>query len=165
MPDISEIASFRCPYPTTDIIIRYTENDNDYEYEKRKTGIVLIKRKNPPYGIAIPGGFLEYGLSLEENARKEAKEETGLEINLKEGADPYCVRSDPSRDPRFHTISIVYLVEGYGKLKAGDDALDARVYSMHEVENLIMNNGLAFDHGDILKKYVRDWKRSTPMYW
>jgi len=160
MPDKGKLITFRSPYPTTDIIIRYKQVD---EEGKGKEGIVLIERKNPPYGLAIPGGFLEYGLSLEENARKEAREETGLEIILRDGTHPYCVRSDPSRDPRFHAISIVYLVEGYGRLKAGDDALEARVYSMLEVESLVRDNKLAFDHGDILKEYLQDWKRSIPV--
>ena len=92
------------PYPTTDIII---------EYERAgKEGIILIMRKNPPIGLALPGGFAEYGISLEENARKEGKEETNLEVILENEEQPFCVHSDPQRDPRGHMISVTYIAKG-----------------------------------------------------
>lgn len=121
------------PVPTVDIIIEYEE------------GIVLIKRKNPPYGWAIPGGFVDYGESLEEAAVREAGEETGLRVELKRQFHTY---SDPKRDPRTHTISTVFVASGEGTMKGADDALEARVFGK---ENLPAD--LAFDHGQILKDY------------
>ncbi|HLC55218.1 MAG TPA: NUDIX hydrolase [Candidatus Nanoarchaeia archaeon] len=137
----------RNPYPTTDLIIEYQRPG-----EER---IVLIKRNNPPYGIALPGGFAEWGLSLEENACKEAREETGLHIKITSPEQPFCVHSSPSRDPRGHMISITYIAKGYGTICAGDDAKEARPYTLREVRQLIRENALAFDHGRILEKYLR----------
>ena len=137
---------YKNPSPTTDIIIEY--------YDGKKEGVVLIERKNPPYGLAIPGGFAEYGLSLEDNAIKEAKEETGLDIILENPEHPLCVHSKPDRDPRGHMISIAYIAKGYGILKGGDDAKGARIYSIDEILELTNNNNLAFDHADILREYL-----------
>ncbi len=145
-PARDEINGYRNPIPTTDIIIEHNDG--------RKEGIVLITRRNPPYGIAIPGGFAEYGLSLEENARKEAMEETGLEIILENPERPLCVHSEPSRDPREHIMSVTYVAKGIGKLAAGDDAASARLYTIDEVIELIRSNGLAFDHARALQKYL-----------
>jgi len=133
------------PLLATDIIIEYNDGN--------KEGIVLIKRKNPPYGIAIPGGIQEYGLSLEENAKKEAKEETNLEIMLQK-EKPLCINSNPDRDPRGHIISVTYVANGFGKLKAGDDAAEAGVYNIDEVKKLIEKDMLQFDHAKILEKYL-----------
>ncbi|HIG98722.1 TPA: adenylyltransferase/cytidyltransferase family protein [Candidatus Woesearchaeota archaeon] len=134
------------PVPTTDAVIEYNG------------GIVLITRKNPPYGIAIPGGFAEGGLRLEENVRKEAMEETGLAFIAK-GRQPMAIFDDPGRDPRGHIISIAYAGRGYGELVAGDDAAGARVYSIEEIKRLIAGGTigcmpLAFDHAAILAKYL-----------
>jgi len=145
MPKAKEIEHYRNPFPTTDIIIGYKNCT--------KQGIVLITRKNPPYGIAIPGGFAEWGISLEENARKEAMEETGLEIIIENPGRPY-VYSDPNRDPRGHMVSNTFYANGYGTLRAGDDAKTAEVYTIQEVIELIRNNGLAFDHSKILEDYL-----------
>lgn len=141
------MTKYRNPLPTTDIIIEYDDGI--------KQGIVLVERRNPPYGLAIPGGFAEYGLTLEDNARKEAKEETGLEIEIKNPGRPW-VYSNPNRDPRCHTITNVFLAKGRGKLNAGDDAKDAKIYTLYEVESLIKNNRFAFDHGVILQLYLID---------
>lgn len=146
MPKQNEIKHCGNPIPTTDIIIEYAQGD--------KGGIVLITRKNPPYGLALPGGFAEYGISLEDNAVKEAKEETGLDVIIQNMGEPLMVRSDPSRDPRAHMISVVYVARGYGNLQAGDDAAAARIYSRDEVRQLIRDNKLAFDHGEILSSYL-----------
>ena len=89
----SRAGDFKNPIPTVDIII-----------ELEGKGIILIKRKNPPYGWAIPGGFVDYGESLENAAMREAKEETSLDIELIKQFHTY---SDPKRDKRFHTISTV----------------------------------------------------------
>jgi ADP-ribose pyrophosphatase YjhB (NUDIX family) len=145
MAGTGEVKHYRNPFPTTDIIIEYKNCT--------KEGIVLITRKNPPYGIAIPGGFAEWGISLEENARKEAMEETGLEIIIENPGRPY-VYSDPKRDPRGHMVSNTYYAKGFGSLRAGDDAKTARIYSIDEVIELVRNNRLAFDHSRILGDYL-----------
>ena len=82
-------------------------------------GIVLIERKNPPFGWALPGGFVDYGESLEDAVVREAKEETSLDIS---GVKQFHTYSDPKRDPRFHTIGTVYIAQAEGKPQAGDDA-------------------------------------------
>lgn len=142
---------YRNPIPTTDIIIEYSDGAKD--------GIVLVERKNPPYGLAIPGGFAEYGLELHENAAKEAKEETNLEIIITEPNKPFLVSSKPDRDPRAHMISICYIAQGQGHLRAGDDAAQAYLFSHDEVQELIDQNKLAFDHGMILQSYL-DWRKT-----
>jgi len=146
MPAQEALQTFRNPFPTTDLIIEYTN--------AHKSGIVLITRKNPPYGIALPGGFAEYGLSLEENARKEAMEETGLEVVIQNPEQPFCVHSDPERDPRGHMISITYIAQGSGTLRAGDDAKTATLYTIPEVLELLRSNRFAFDHAKIIEKYL-----------
>jgi len=130
--------AFRNPVPTVDIIIELTRKDG-------KKGIVLIKRKNPPYGWALPGGFVDYGESLEEAAIREAKEETSLEIELLSQFHTY---SDPERDPRQHTITTVYTARACGTPRAQDDAQDIGVFTEDEIDF-----PLAFDHGTILKDY------------
>lgn len=127
------------PFITVDIIIEV------------EGGIVLIERSNPPFGWAIPGGFLDYGETLENCAIREAKEETGLDIFDLEQMFTY---SDPKRDPRFHTVTTVFVAKSKGKPKAGDDAQNAKVVSLDEISNL----KLAFDHEDVLKDY-KNFKR------
>ncbi len=125
--------TFRNPVPTVDTIV-----------EKDK-GIVLINRKNPPSGWALPGGFVNYGESLEEAARRETKEETNLEIKeLRQ----FRVYSNPKRDPRCHTITTVFTARGQGKLKARDDAKKIKVFGREELPQ-----DLAFDHRQILEDY------------
>lgn len=121
------------PIPTCDVIIEY------------KGGIVLIKRKNPPPGWAIPGGFVDYGESVEQAAVREAREETGLDVRLVRQFHTY---SAPDRDARFHTISTVYIAKGEGELSAGDDAQEAGVFTRDRLPD-----ELAFDHENILKDY------------
>ena len=125
---------YRNPVPTVDIII---------EWEDR--GIILIKRKNEPYGWALPGGFVDYGESLEQAAIREAKEETSLHVELLEQLHTY---SDPRRDPRQHTISTVYLARGKGEARAADDAMELKVF-----EEKYLPCQLVFDHQKILKDY------------
>jgi len=105
----------------------------------------LIRRKNPPEGWALPGGFVDYGETLEAAAIREAKEETGLDAKLIRQFHSY---SDPSRDPRQHTISTVFVAEGSGKAAAGDDAGEIGVFSGADLPN-----DLAFDHKQILEDY------------
>ncbi|MCX7974243.1 MAG: NUDIX hydrolase [Candidatus Aminicenantes bacterium] len=133
----------RNPFPTVDIIIEIKRPDG-------KEGIILIERKNPPYGWALPGGFVEYGESLEEAARREAKEETSLEIELLRQFHTY---SAPSRDPRFHTISTVFIARASGTPKAKDDARAIGIFTSEEI-----NFPLAFDHGQIIKDYFKEKK-------
>lgn len=132
----TEIEIYRNPIPTVDIII-----------EMEQGGIVLIKRKNPPYGWAIPGGFVDYGESLEEAAVREAMEETNLKVeNLRQ----FRAYSDPDRDPRHHTISNVYIAKAKGKPEARDDALAIGVFTESSLPEEI-----AFDHRKILADYFQ----------
>ncbi|MBI4736039.1 MAG: NUDIX hydrolase [candidate division NC10 bacterium] len=108
--------------------------------------IVLIRRRNPPYGWALPGGFVEYGESLEAAAVREAKEETGLDIQLIRQLHTY---SDPSRDPRGHTVSTVFIATAQGTPQAGDDAGDVRTVRATEPPA-----ALAFDHEKVLADYL-----------
>lgn len=128
------VEKYKNPVPTVDIII---------ELEGR--GIVLIKRKNPPFGWAIPGGFLDYGESLETAAVREAKEEVSLDVELVEQLHTY---SDPSRDKRHHTITTVYIAKSKGMPKAADDAVEVGIFNENNLPE-----PLAFDHGKILKDY------------
>ncbi len=109
-------------------------------------GIVLIRRKNPPAGWALPGGFVDYGETLEDAALREAKEETGLDVRLVRQFHSY---SDPHRDPRGHTISTVFLAEAAGQAAAGDDAAEIGVFSAKGLPD-----NLAFDHRQILEDYI-----------
>lgn len=130
----SEIEIYSNPIPTVDIII---------EFESK--GIILIKRKNPPFGWALPGGFVDYGESLEEAAKREAKEETNLEIYQLRQFRTY---SDPFRDPRHHSISTVYIAKAEGNLQAKDDAIEIGIFNEFNLPEEI-----AFDHRQILKDY------------
>ncbi|MEW6377408.1 MAG: NUDIX hydrolase [Thermodesulfobacteriota bacterium] len=132
----NEIELYQNPIPTVDIII-----------EIESKGIVLIKRKNPPYGWAIPGGFVDYGESLEEAALREAKEETNLDVELLKQFHTY---SDPNRDPRHHSISTIYIAKAKGIPKAKDDALEIGIFNESNLPDEI-----AFDHRFILKDYFR----------
>jgi len=131
-----EIEVYQNPIPTVDIII---------EIESR--GFVLIKRKNPPYGWAIPGGFVDYGESLEEAAIREAKEETNLDVTL---ARQFHTYSDPKRDPRHHSISTVFIAKAKGKPQAKDDALEIGIFTPSNLPDEI-----AFDHRSILSDYFK----------
>src|SRR5690606_34437213 len=103
--------------------------------------IVLIRRKNPPLGWALPGGFVDEGEPLEAAAVREAREETGLEVRLEEQFFTY---SDPLRDPRLHTLSTVYLARAEGVPQGSDDAAEARAFAPDELPPLV------FDHGAIV---------------
>lgn len=129
----------RNPIPTVDIII-----------ELKEGGVVLIDRKNPPHGWAIPGGFVDYGESLEDAARREAIEETSLNVNLKTQLHVY---SDPGRDPRLHTLTTVFVAEADGRPAASDDAKGVDIFAEDNLPS-----PLVFDHERILRDYFR-WKR------
>ena len=129
----------RNPVPTVDTIITLPG------------GIVLIKRRFPPPGWALPGGFVEYGETVEAAAVREAREETGLHVRLTE---LFGVYSDPQRDPRRHTIAIVFLAEATGTPVGGDDAAEAGIFSA-----AALPAPLAFDHDRILRDYF-EYKRT-----
>jgi 8-oxo-dGTP diphosphatase len=107
--------------------------------------IVLIKRKNDPQGWAIPGGFVDIGESAEEAALREAYEETGLQVEL---VRQFHVYSDPQRDPRGHTASVVFVARGKGQPRAGSDAAEVGLF--HQMN---LPPDLAFDHRQILNDY------------
>jgi len=114
-------------------------------------GVVVIQRSNPPFGLALPGGFVDYGESLEEAVIREAKEETGLDLTDLQQFHTY---SQPNRDPRFHTIGTVFIAKAEGRPKAGDDAAGLKIVKLSEVGKL----DFAFDHKMILKDYL-DYKQ------
>ena len=126
------IQVYKNPVPTVDIII---------EVEK---AIVLIKRKNPPHGWALPGGFVDYGESFETAATREAEEETGLVVkNLQQ----FRTYSDPDRDPRQHTASTVFIAQADTQPTAGDDAAEAKLFTEESLPELV------FDHSKIIADY------------
>jgi 8-oxo-dGTP diphosphatase len=131
--------AFRNPIPTVDIIIELVDQPH--------RPIILIDRKNPPHGWAIPGGFVDYGESVETAARREAQEEVRLTVEL---IEQFHVYSDPKRDPRQHTLSIVFIAQANGKPKAADDAKEVGVFHLWEIPEK-----LCFDHDRILKDYRR----------
>ncbi|MFY7822267.1 MAG: NUDIX domain-containing protein, partial [Planktothrix agardhii] len=130
---------YRNPAPTVDIIIELSD--------RPARPIVLIERKNPPFGWAIPGGFVDYGESVETAAIREAKEETGLDIEL---IEQFYVYSDPNRDPRQHTLSVVFLATAIGEPQAADDAKHLELFEPWRIPQ-----NLCFDHDRILKDYWR----------
>jgi len=134
------------PIPAVDLIIEIRLPDG-------RRGVVLIERKNPPYGWALPGGFVEYGETLEQAAIREARVETSLEVELLEQFHTY---SDPNRDPRFHTISTVFIARASGEPAAADDARKVGVFTREEI-----SFPLVFDHQQILEDYF-SWRQVHP---
>lgn len=130
----SSVKRYRNPLPTVDIII---ELDG---------GIILIERKNEPFGWALPGGFVDYGESLEAAAIREAREETSLEVSNLRLLGCY---SDPLRDSRMHTISTVYIAAGRGKPCAADDAVNIAIFRLDSLPEK-----LCFDHARIIADYI-----------
>jgi 8-oxo-dGTP diphosphatase len=126
----------RNPVPTVDIII-----------ELQDQGLVLIERANPPHGWALPGGFVDYGESLEAAAVREAHEETGLTVTL---LGQFHTYSDPQRDPRQHTITTVYVAMAQGQPQAADDARNLAIFVPDQLPPV-----LAFDHRLILAEYLK----------
>ncbi len=137
---------YKNPIPTVDIIIELDVDDTKEPAKEKK--VVLIYRKNYPNGWALPGGFVDYGESLEEAAAREAYEETSLSVRLIRQFHTY---SNPDRDPRQHTITTVYIARAEGTPKAADDAQKAAVFSINDLpENIV------FDHAQILEDYHKD---------
>ncbi|RRS29902.1 MAG: NUDIX hydrolase [Epsilonproteobacteria bacterium (ex Lamellibrachia satsuma)] len=130
----------KTPYLTTDGIIEVHEGDT-------LKGIVLIERKNEPKGLALPGGFVDVGERVEDALVREMKEETGLNVTISRLLGIY---SDPARDPRFHTASVVYVARAEGIPKGGDDAKEAKLYAL----DTIPFDKLVFDHARIIRDYL-----------
>lgn len=128
------------PVPTVDIIIEIENEKNE------KQGFVMISRKNPPHGWALPGGFVDYGESLEDAAVREAREETSLDVKLIRQFHSY---SDPARDPRQHTITTVFIARAGGSPVAADDAREAVI-----VEGSELPGKIVFDHSKIIQDYL-----------
>jgi len=133
--------TLKTPLLTVDVIVRF------------EGGIVLIERKNPPSGWALPGGFVDIGESVEEAAVREAREETSLDVRL---VEQFHVYSSPDRDPRFHTVSVVFIGDGAGVLEGRDDAARAAVFTADSLPEVI-----AFDHGQIITDYFRYWQSGS----
>jgi len=128
------VVTYRNPFPTVDVVLI------------RDGRVLLIHRRNPPEGWALPGGFVDYGESAETAAARELLEETGLTATSLKLLGVY---SDPRRDPRFHTFGAVYLGEATGEVKAGDDAADARWWPLDKLPEVV-----AFDHRRIIQDAV-----------
>jgi 8-oxo-dGTP diphosphatase len=129
-----------CPKLSVDCII---------EYNKR---IVLIERKYAPLGWALPGGFVDSGETVEDAVRREIKEEVNLTLD---DLRQFHVYSEPSRDPRFHTVSVIFTAKSRIKPSAADDAKNCESFSRIEIMHMISLGQLVFDHGDILKDYFK----------
>ncbi len=125
---------YRNPKPTVDVVIFSGDN------------LVLIRRKNPPLGWALPGGFVDEGETVEAAAIREVLEETGLMVRLEHLLGVY---SDPKRDPRHHTMSVVYTARTEEQPQAGDDAAEARIFSIDALPEPIV-----FDHKRIIEDAI-----------
>ncbi|MEM6592415.1 MAG: NUDIX hydrolase [Cyanobacteria bacterium P01_C01_bin.73] len=131
--------AYRNPAPTVDLIIELCDRPH--------RPIILIERHFEPLGWAIPGGFVDYGETVEAAAIREAKEETSLEVTLLE---QFHVYSDPARDPRKHTLSVVFIATATGEPTAGDDAKTCRLFLPWDIPPR-----LCFDHSQIMQDYLR----------
>ncbi|WP_457644648.1 NUDIX domain-containing protein [Persephonella sp.] len=131
----------KTPYVAVDGIIQLFDSNDNFR------GIVLIERKNPPYGLAIPGGFVDVGESVEDALIREMKEETDLDVEI---LGLLGVYSDPARDPRFHTVSVTFICKAYGEPKAQSDAKEVKIFKLEEIPF----DKLVFDHAKILKDFI-----------
>jgi 8-oxo-dGTP diphosphatase len=131
----------KTPYLAVDGVVRLWEGE-------RFKGIVLVERRYEPLGYALPGGFVEVGETVEKAVLREVKEETGLDAQIVKLLGVY---SEPNRDPRFHVVSVVFVLDAYGEPKGGDDAKKAVVFP---IEDLPFDK-IVFDHAKILKDYLK----------
>jgi 8-oxo-dGTP diphosphatase len=138
----SAIEYYRNPVPAVDLLIETEAADGH-------AGLVLIQRRHPPLGWALPGGFIHIGESAEQAALREAREETGLEVIL---VRLHGVNSKPGRDPRGSTLSVVYVARAQGPPRAGDDAAAVRIVPLTELHE----QRLAFDHDQIVADYLAE---------
>ncbi len=133
--------AIKTPFVAVDGIIKLFDENNNFQ------GIVLIERKNPPLGLALPGGFVDIGESVEDALKREMKEEVNLDVEI---IRLFNVYSNPDRDPRFHTVSIVFICKAYGIPKAQDDAKEVKVCKLEEIPF----DKLVFDHAKILENFL-----------
>ena len=133
----------KTPHLSVDGIIKLYDNEENFR------GIILIERLNKPFGLAIPGGFVDIGESVENALVREMKEETSLDVEIQSLQNVY---SNPNRDPRFHTASVVYVCKAYGEPKACDDAKEIFIY---DLESLPLDK-LVFDHKNIIEDFLKD---------
>jgi 8-oxo-dGTP diphosphatase len=131
----------KTPYLAVDGVVRLWEGE-------RFKGIVLIERRYEPLGYALPGGFVEVGETVEKAVLREVKEETGLDAQIVKLLGVY---SEPNRDPRFHVVSVVFVLDAHGEQKGGDDAKKAVVFPLEDLPF----DKIVFDHAKILKDYLR----------
>ena len=132
----------KTPLLTTDGIIELYNQNNDF------LGVVFIDRLNPPYGLALPGGFVDVGEKVEDALLREMKEETSLDVEILSLQNIY---SNPKRDPRFHTASAVFLCKAKGQPKACDDAKQCYVFELDKIPF----EKLVFDHKEIVQDYLK----------
>jgi len=142
---VKPVVNIKTPFLTVDGIINIQNEKGQF------TGIVLIERKYPPIGLALPGGFVDYGETVEKAVIREMKEETGLDVII---LRQFHVYSDPSRDERQHTVSVVFECTARGTPIGQDDAKKALVIPYNEIPF----EKLVFDHGKILKDYLKSSK-------
>ncbi|MEZ0323231.1 MAG: NUDIX hydrolase [Hydrogenothermaceae bacterium] len=132
----------KTPFVAVDGIVKVFTEDGNFR------GIVLIERKNFPQGLALPGGFVDVGESVEDALAREMKEEINLEVKIEK---LFGVYSKPGRDPRFHTVSVVFVCSATGEPKGQNDAKEAKIYKLEEIPF----EKLVFDHGKILQDYLK----------
>ena len=138
----------KTPFLSADGIIKLYDKKENFQ------GIVLISRLNEPFGIALPGGFVDIGETVEMALIREMKEEVNLEVKIQSLQGIY---SNPKRDPRFHTATVVYVCKAYGTPKSGDDAKEVFVYKIEDIPF----DKLVFDHKDIIKEFIKNKSANT----
>jgi len=131
----------KTPFLAVDGIVKLFDNSGNFK------GIVLIERKNPPVGLALPGGFVEVGETVEEAVVREIKEEVNLDFQIERLLGVF---SKPDRDPRFHVASVVFVGRAVGEPKASSDAKEAKVFKLEDIPW----DKLVFDHAEILKRFL-----------
>ncbi len=139
---VTSIMAIKTPFVAVDGIIKLYDSLDNFQ------GIIFISRKNPPLGIALPGGFVDIGESCEDALVREMREEVSLDVEITSLLGVY---SDPARDERFHTVSAVYICKGVGTPKAADDAKEVFVYKIEDIPLDI----LVFDHKKIIEDFLK----------
>ena len=134
----------KTPYLAVNAVIKLFDQDGNFK------GIVLIERKNPPIGLALPGGCVEVGETVEEAVVREVKEEVDLDFRIDRILGVF---SKHDRDPRFHTVSVVFVGKAVGLPRASSDAKEAKVYRLEDIPW----DRLVFDHGEILRKFIEEF--------